>query len=171
MYYLLSVIGVAFGTVMLVWSSFKILRRKPPRYLLPTVAGVTILCYATWDDYTWFERMAEKLPPHIQVVDSFQTTAFWQPWTYAWPRTNRFIAINRAETRRNGKLPGMVMTEMILVKKQDPTRVVTQMIDCDEARVMDIGPTTAFADDGLPQQPDWHPIARDNKLFLAACST
>ncbi|CCQ72683.1 hypothetical protein [Magnetospira sp. QH-2] len=171
MYHLLTVLGVTFGVVVLVWSFFKIIRRKPPRYVLPLVAGATALFYSIWDEYTWYDRTVAKLPGHIQVVESFETTGFWQPWTYYKPRINRFLALDKAQTRRNEKLPGLVMTEVILVKKLEATRIVNQLVDCRKAQFMDIAVSTSFDPDGRPTNPEWRAIEPDNSLFLAACAT
>lgn len=150
---------------------FRARGRKPPRYLMPLAAGVAMLAYNLWNDYSWGSRTIAALPGRVEVVETFGTPALWRPWTYLFPQTDRFMAVDAANIRRNEKLPGYVLAEVIFVARRSPTTVTQQLFDCRNARRTDVIPSKGFDDDGLPLDPDWVSVDVDGLLFAAICSS
>ena len=157
----------AAGAVILAYRTFG---RKAPRYLPPLLAALAMIGYNVWDEYTWAGRTIAALPAHIEVVETYGDSAPWKPWTYAFPETVRFVALDTASLRRNERLPGYVLAEFILVARRSPTAAVRQLFDCRGQRQADVLPTADFEAGGLPQDRDWTPVASDDTLFKAACA-
>ena len=170
-FHLISVFAAgacAAGLVMLVYRT---MGRKAPRFLLPLVAGLAMIGFNAWSEYTWHSRTASALPDHIKVVQRYGHESAWQPWTLLFPRIDRLLAVDTSQTKRNEKLPDHVLAEILLVHRYDPTAVAYQMFDCKAARRTDVDQSKGFGADGLPVGANWMPVERDSGLFRTLCAS
>ena len=169
MLHLFAVFAIGFavaGTILLI---YRLRGLKPPRYLVPLAAGLAMLGYAVWSDYSWASRTIAELPQHVKVVKRIATPSAFKPWTYLVPEVDRFVALDTSETRKNERLPGMVLAELILVARRDATVTTRQLFDCPKARRSDIVESQAFTDEGMPVNPDWVSIDPEDELYRAVC--
>lgn len=162
---------LALGAVagFFVWAGFKTFKRKPPRFLVPATIGTTIIAYNIWIGYSWYGRMVDEFPDGVRVVQTYETSVFWEPWTYLVPRINRFDAIDAAKTRRNPQHPDMRMVELLLVQRLGSNAMAQQLVDCRKGRIMDITAKTVMGEDGLPVKPAWVDLDPGHPLVRAAC--
>ena len=169
MLHLIAVFAIGFAAAGFVLLAYRLRGKKPPRYLIPLAAGLAMVGYALWSDYSWASRTIAGLPDHVMVVKRIPSSAPWKPWTYLFPQVDRFIAVDSAEIRRNDRLPGLVLAEVILVTRLEPAVTTRQLFDCAKARRTDVVESGDFTDQGLPMNPDWVPIERDDALYSAVC--
>ena len=169
MLHLIAVFAVGFAVAGLVLLASRLLGTKPPRYLIPLAAGLSMLTYAVWSDYSWASRTIAELPDRIKVVKKISSSSPWKPWTYVVPQVDRFIVLDPSETRKNEKLPGFVLAEVILVARLEPAVTTRQLFDCERARRTDILSDDTFTADGMPVDPNWVPLDRDDALFSQLC--
>ncbi|HOV04762.1 MAG TPA: hypothetical protein PLJ34_03025 [Hyphomicrobiales bacterium] len=161
-------IGV--GVVGTLHGIFRILGRKAPRWLLPAAAGLAMIGYQVWNEYTWFSRTTALLPETIVVGQAYAQPSVFKPWSYLIASTDRFSAIDRAKVRRNPNAPGYVLAEVLLVSQLAETVTTLQIFDCEMPRRADIAASTTFGEDGLPTNPEWIELAADDPLRAIACS-
>jgi len=161
-------VGAAVG--VFIWAGYRTVGRKPPGYLIPMAVGASILAYTIWNEYAWFGRTLDGLPPDVQLVKSYPQSRPWAPWTYIVPRVNRFIAIDTAKTRTNPKFPAFVMVESILVQRNDAAVKIQQMVDCQSNRFTDLPTNPTFGAEGLPTGAQWVPGGDFPDLIAAACA-
>lgn len=156
----------AAGSIMLV---FRIMRRRPPSWLVPIAAGLAMIVFHLWNEYTWFDRVATALPEGLVVAERYTYENVLQPWTLVRPRVNRFTVIDRSTIRRNEHAPGYVMADVLLIGRLDRTARVTQLYDCREARRTDIDASTEVDERGLPVDATWIDAEADRNLFRLVC--
>lgn len=162
------IVGVAAGG--LIWLVFRTRRRRAPRFLIPLVTGGSMLAYAIWNEYSWASRAVDALPPGFEVIERIPQRAIWQPWTYAVPRTGRLIVLDRAQLRRNERYPGHVLVDLVLLERLLPARRVLIMLDCVNARQVDVTDAALLTfEGGLPPETAWSAVRQDGRLFQAAC--
>lgn len=170
MLHLIAVFAMGFLAAGLVLLVYKLRGVKAPRYLVPMAAGLAMIGYSVWSDYSWASRTIDGLPDHVRVVKEISSSAPWKPWTYLIPQVDRFIALDSSETRRNERLPGFVMAEVILVAQREPAVTTRQLFDCTQSRRTDILPTAEFTDDGMPVAPQWVPLEPGDALYQQLCA-
>ena len=161
-------VGAAVG--VMIWAGFRTVKRKAPGYLIPMAVGASMLGYTIYAEYSWFSRMTSEFPPRVEVVKTYTETKPWAPWTYVVPRIGRFLAVDLRTARRNPVLPGHVIVETLLVKRDDGPASLWQMIDCDGGRFTALPADPRFGADGLPEGASWLPRADLPELFAAVCS-
>lgn len=163
------IIGIAAaGSIML---TFRVLCRPAPRWLIPAAAGVAMLSYHLWNEYTWFDRTSSALPEQVTVAERYPYQNVLQPWTLIAPRINRFTAVDRSSIRRNEQAPGYVMAEVFLVTRLDRTAKITQIYNCSEALRADVGASSNVDERGLPLEADWIASEADDALFQLVCGS
>lgn len=153
----------------MVWLMFRVIRRRPPAYLIPAAIGATMLAFTIWNEYSWASRTVAALPAGVEVIDRIAGSTPWQPWTYIFPRTDRMVALDRPSTRTNDRLPGRRLVELVLLERLMPARRTALIIDCSDARQANVAADAAGLDDTGMGAAHWAPMRRDGALFRAVC--
>ncbi len=169
LYHLLAVFAVGLGAWLLIWSAFRSLRRKPPRFLVPLAVGLSMMAYNIWDEYSWATRFKAQLPPRVEVIREIGQSMFWQPWTYLVPRVVRMAMIDTGAVARNESLDGYAMGEVILAERQGPTRSILRMSDCRNGRFAELSPADTFDANGLPIGATWFDAEPGDPVQAALC--
>lgn len=166
---LVSLLMGAIGALF-VWAGFRTFKRKPPRYALPAVAGLAILAYTVYTDYSWAARTAQTLPKGAVVVQKVRVDSLLAPWSYLWPIVQRFTAVDPAGFMRNPAHPDLVLFKLYLFSRYQPAHSVPMLMDCTEAR-MTMVEGKGFQPDGLPANPQWQQLAANDLLLSAVCAS
>lgn len=161
--------GVALaGVAMLLrWLSRGLL----PKWIVPMMAGLGMLSYSIWSEYSWFDRMNLALPG-IVVSWKNEQTAFWRPWSYIEPVTTRFTAVDLKAAKRHPNQPGLVMVDLLLLARWQPVTPVKVVFDCTNARRADlVDGNVSIADDGSLVGADWVKLDAEDAALKIACTT
>ncbi|KGD96874.1 hypothetical protein [Rhizobium sp. YS-1r] len=155
--------GIAMG---LRWIS----RGHLPKWIVPAAAGLGMLSYAVWSEYTWFSRVTNAMPPTIAVTWQHEDRSFWRPWSYYRPVIDRFSAVDTGSAKRHPEQPGQVMVDLVLAARwQQPARV-TVVFDCNGKRQANlVDQDVTVAQDGAIIGAKWSDIPADDPTLAAAC--
>lgn len=161
------VAGIAGGGVTLI-----VRRIIPalPRWLVPVVAGATMLAVSISLEYSWFSRNSAALPEGVEVATVHENTAFWRPWTYAFPYVDRFIAVAQVGALQNEAAKDQRMTSLYIFGRWTPTRRLRAVFDCQMGRRADLLPGVALAEDGSVPETAWIDTGRDDPVTRTACA-
>lgn len=170
MFHLIAVFAVGFAAAGFLMLGARLTGRRAGKGLILVAAGVAMISYAIWSEYSWYSRTRDGLPARVQVVETFDVRSPLQPWTYLIPRTNRFVAVDTGAIRTNPAMPEGRMLELILVERLEPTRTVPLLIDCKGARQTEIAAGGDFTDNGLPKDPNWRPLPTAGPLYGLVCA-
>ncbi|MBX9466906.1 hypothetical protein FVA81_12140 [Rhizobium sp. WL3] len=163
------VAGVALaGVAMLLrWLSRGLL----PKWIVPVFAGLGMLSYSIWSEYSWFDRMNLALPG-IAVSWKNEETAFWRPWSYIEPVTTRFTAVDLKTVQRNPAQPGLVIVDILLAARWQPVTPVKVVYDCQNTRRADLHDASiSIADDGSLVGAEWINVGADDAALKIACAS
>ncbi|KAA5604926.1 hypothetical protein F1188_14015 [Roseospira marina] len=155
------------GILLLV---FKALGRRPPKVLIPAAIGLSILVFVTYSRYTWADLMVARLPDSVTVIERYRESAFYEPWTYLWPRVTHFAAIDRATLAAHQRAPGVYLVEMILVAEGNPTLSLPVVVDCVRHRRATLAPQTPLDPAMLIDALTWQEGRYPGGLFDAVCA-
>ncbi len=86
------VAGLGAAGIALILRSLS--RQKLPKWIVPVFAGLGMLGYQIYMEYTWFELKKEKLPEGFVVVSSESNSMIWRPWTFVFPMTDAFTVLD-----------------------------------------------------------------------------
>jgi hypothetical protein len=136
------------------------------RWLIPASAGAGMLGFTIWADYSWFGRVAGELPPEVVVARTHATSWAVQPWTLAVPAVTRFQAVNAGGAVAIPASPDVVLAEVYLVARYQPTFAALMLFDCAHGRRAD---AVDADEDGLPPDGAWVAVGADDPVLRAAC--
>lgn len=159
--------GASLAATLLIIS--KVTRINMPRWMYPAAAGVGMIALTIYIEYTWFSTARAELPADVEVVETFSRTSVFQPWTFLAPRVDRFMAVDHGSVRLNPNVDEVVLIDVYLMERLNPTLQATQFIHCGTASRMLVGDATEFTDDGLPADEDWVLLGVDDPLVVSVC--
>ena len=151
----------AAGLMMLVNRT---LGGRLPRWLTPIAAGAAMIAATISSEYSWYGRAASSLPEGIEVAHTVESKAFYRPWTYVKPYTERFMAVGVATLRRNPSQPGL-----LFFGRWQPVQKLAVMFDCQGLRQTQLPEEVNFDAQGALIGANWAPIAADDPALLLAC--
>ncbi len=159
--------GISVAALLLVVS--KIFRLKLPGWAYPAAAGAGMLLLTIHIEYSWFGQVQDGLPEEIEIVETFNETVFYQPWTYIVPRVNRFIAVDHGTARLNPNVDNMVLINTLLMERLTPALIATQFINCTDGARMLTSESMELGDDGMPLDNEWVSVGLDDPLISSVC--
>lgn len=90
---LLTAAGAAFLAAGIAQYTRLLTAKKLPKWIVPAAAGLGILGYQIYMEYSWFERTQAQLPAGSVVTEVREQPAFWRPWTFIVPLKMGFSVI------------------------------------------------------------------------------
>ncbi|GEO86147.1 MULTISPECIES: hypothetical protein [Alphaproteobacteria] len=158
-----AVAGLAMG---MRWLSRGLL----PKWIVPAAAGLGMLSYAIWSEYSWFTRLTETQPEGVVVAWHNEESSFWRPWSYYKPVVTRFTAVDMRSVQRHPNLPDQVMVDVILAARWQRAARVKVVFDCAGGRRADlVGANVSVADDGSIVGATWTALPADDPVLAVAC--
>jgi len=84
---------------------------------------------------------------------------------------DRFSVVDRTSLKRNPAVQNLVIGDVLLVTRFQPTVRVTQVFDCMGSRRGDIHPGVSFESGGRPVGVDWVTLTGGDPMLAAACQS
>ncbi|MBB93302.1 MAG: hypothetical protein CML68_01655 [Rhodobacteraceae bacterium] len=154
-------IGAA-GLMMAIGLAWKAM----PRWLIPAMGGLAMICFTVWSEYSWGDRTIEGLPEGVQTVETRSDTYPWKPWTYAFPQVTRVLAVDTSNVQTKDEAPGVKLVDLYLFARWRATATIAQLIDCGTAARADVTEDT-LAD---PAAATWQELGEADPLITAVCT-
>ncbi|SMX50217.1 hypothetical protein [Maliponia aquimaris] len=153
--------GFAGAGLMLILS--RLSGGRLPRWAMPLGAGGAMILATASLEYSWYSRTAGNLPTGLTVAQAVPTSAFWRPWSYAVPVTERFVAVDTANRLANAETGGLYMVNVYFYDRWKGKKIVQVMVDCVGHRRAD-----PVLGDGSP--PLWRDVGADDPVVKTACA-
>lgn len=139
--------------------------RRLPRWLVPVFAGLGMLGYQVYTEYSWFDHKRDQLPPTALVVDSERGQAFWRPWSYFFPLTSAFRVVDQ-QSVRVAEIDDQRVVEFMLYRfERQPMDSVTHqalLLNCESRELVPL--------DNGPRLERLRRLSEDAPLLQAVCA-
>ena len=158
-----AVAGLALG---LRWISRGLL----PKWIVPAAAGLGMLSYAIWSEYSWFERNVATQPEGVVVAWNNEQRSLLRPWSYYKPVVTRYSAVDMRTVQRHPNQPDQVMVDILLAARWQSAARIKVLFDCAGRRRADLlGDQVKIAEDGTVSGVPWTALPADDHLLEIAC--
>jgi hypothetical protein len=144
--------------------------RRLPGYSVAIAAGASMLAMTLYLEYDWFDRRVAELPPGVEVVWHNDQSQIWRPWTYIFPLTTRFIAMDSVNIGTNAARPDTHIVDMLFVQRWTPDRLSKVVFDCATGQSAKLTPEAIFHPDGTVEGVDWDPVNPEDPVIQTVCS-
>lgn len=134
-----------------------------PKSFMPIAAGAAMLIAGISSEYSWYSRTAGNLPEGIIVAQAVENKALWRPWTYVFPMTDRFVAVDVGNMVANTKTPGLYLAKTYIFGRWRAKQLVEVMADCNTNRRAAPGLDNA-------SDPVWRDVGPDDAIVKTICN-
>ena len=145
--------------------------RRLPKWIMPVAAGLGMLGMTVTNEYTWFDRTAERLPDGVTIAMTVDEQSWFRPWTQLWPYTKRFVAVDSGTPRKNKNLPDQRLADLYFFGRWSPVNQAPMLFDCAEARSALLIDGATFTDDGTVTDADWKSMPKGDPILKLVCET
>lgn len=145
-------------------------RKKLASWWIPIAAGVGMLAFQIYSEYTWFDHQKTLLPAGVEVVRTAEQTAFWRPWSYVFPQTLRFIAADLNNASHNEHNPDLIRLDLYLFERRMAARKVITVIHCRQHARADYHPQLQLPTPSEPLSREWYKLESKDPM-LRACNS
>lgn len=157
---------LAIGVLMIL---YRLTGHRMPGSTIPLVIALSLVGAVTYMRYSWADTIAGRLPDSVVVLERFRDSAFYEPWTYLWPRVTHFAALDTASVAAHPDRPGLMLAELILVAEGRPTLTAPQVVDCPRGRRAMLAQESSLDPADLPETLSWIEGRDPGYLFDAVC--
>ncbi|KXS51885.1 MAG: hypothetical protein AWU57_3726 [Marinobacter sp. T13-3] len=91
---LLATVFCGLGAAGVAMGIRAITAKRAPKWLIPVFAGLGMLGYLVYGEYTWFEHKKSLLPEEAVIVSTEQEGIYFRPWTFLFPYVTAFSAVD-----------------------------------------------------------------------------
>ena len=145
-------------------------RGRLPKYTIPAAIGAGMLLFSIWNEYTWMARVADALPDEVVILSAPQDRAAWRPWTYLFPVSSRFVALDRTMMLKSAADPAIRRMDAMIVQRWAETLRLPMAFDCTGNRRADLVDGADLAPDGtLTGGAAWQVVDAADEMQRAAC--
>ncbi|MDW4551125.1 hypothetical protein R5H32_17315 [Defluviimonas sp. D31] len=164
-----STIAAGFAAAGLVMGLNRLSGRRLPKWTMPAGAGLAMLLFMVWNEYSWADRTRLTLPESAVVTFRNERSDFWRPWTFLAPVTTRMALVDRGPEAGLPADPGPDMrhAKLYLMERWRPSYGLTVLFDCAGARRVDASAAEATAADLAAA--DWQELDPEDPTLRAAC--
>jgi hypothetical protein len=166
----IATIALGLGTAGLLLIFNRLLGRRLPGWVVPAGAGLAMILFLIYLEYSWAPRTAEQLPEGVVVTSTSSQSMWYRPWTYVRPLSLRMIAVDTRRNRTHPDQPDRVMTTMVLFERWMPTREIPVVFDCRQQRRADLHSGVEISEGGELSGADWYRLDADDRSLQAACA-
>ncbi|MFQ6547842.1 hypothetical protein AADZ90_007780 [Aestuariibius sp. 2305UL40-4] len=145
--------------------------RRLPRWITPVAAGAGMLAMTISNEYTWFERTAERLPDGIEIAMTVDEQSWLRPWTQLRPYTKRFVAVDTGMARTHDAVPDQRMADLYFFGRWSPVNQAPMLFDCGAGRSALLIDGAEFAEDGTVSNADWQAMPANDPILKLVCET
>ena len=142
---------------------------RVPKWAIPAAIGLGMLIFSVWNEYTWYYRTTTALPEQVIILSSPSDKVFYRPWTYLFPVSTRFAALDRTGMVKSMENTAFRRADVLLVRRWTPTKRVPIAFDCDGGRRADLIEGAEIAPDGTLTGGTWMDVGKEDELQRAAC--
>lgn len=159
-------VGAAGIALFLRWLSNK----KAPKWLIPVFAGLGMLGFQIQSEYSWYQHQLGLLPDGIEVVRQVQQQSWYRPWSYLWPQTLRFMAVDVKNAAANQQHPHLMLVDLYFFQRRASARRVPQVIDCHSGARAHLSADLSVTETAQQADADWVRLDKNDPLLVAVCT-
>ncbi|MGB3146169.1 MAG: hypothetical protein WBA91_00265, partial [Paracoccaceae bacterium] len=101
-----------------------------PRWIMPAGIGAAMLAFTIWNEYSWFPRVQAQLPESFKVASAPADRAFYRPWSYVFPLTQRFVGVDKTGMVLSPQGASVFIADAVVVRRWMPPVRLPVAFDC-----------------------------------------
>lgn len=169
---LFAAVTAAFALAGIALLLRKLTGQRLPKWIVPVAAGLGMVGYTIWSEYSWYPRSVAALPPGVTVVSVDAQPSGMRPWTMVAPVKLRFLAMDLRAGAQHPVNADLRLVRLFAFARWQPVRDTAMVFDCAQGAQVLLQPGIEITADGQLISADWvTPGTADEAAMLAtACN-
>lgn len=159
--------GVALMGVLMLAN--QLTGRRMGRWVFPAAAGLGMLGYSVWSEYTWASRVIGPDSPYVEVSRN-HASVWYRPWTYLWPQVDWMIALDQRFYRTRSDQPQLVQVRVVRLGRWIPDSAYIAVFDCDAGALAPMVEGVEMMSDGTLEGAEWASLPESDPMLRGACA-
>lgn len=143
----LSGAGIAMGLRFLI--------KRLPKWIIPTFAGICMLGFTIYSEYSWYPHTVSRLPAGSVVVSEVPHQAFYKPWSYIKPQVLQFVVLDTKSTQNLNEQEKQVM--LYFFERRMKAQTLAMVVHCQMVKQRYMG------------EQDWHQTEMTANIIKQVC--
>ncbi|WP_323752842.1 hypothetical protein [Marinobacter sp.] len=139
--------------------------KKAPRWIIPVFAGLGMLGYLVYGEYSWYDHKQSLLPDEAVVVDTEREQLFFRPWTFVFPYVTAFSAVDVESIARDTEDTQIVRFTLYRFE-QTVTDAVSHRVHLINCQTQELVP---LASNGSPRVDNMKRLNNNDPLLNTVC--
>lgn len=166
---LIAAIVAAFAFAGIALALRKLSRGRLPKWIVPAAAGLGLLGFTVWSEYDWFSRVSAELPEGVIVVHAVPEASPLRPWSYLFPMTSAFVAMDTTATIPHPEAAGLRLVRLFSFARWRGVAEGLMIVDCAGGRQVMVTQGIAVTPEGELTGGDWVTPEDGDGIQQAAC--
>lgn len=138
-----------------------------PKWTVPFAAGLGLIGYTAWSEYSWYGRVSGSLPEGVEVISVMQDPQALRPWTFLVPMARQFVAADTRSLVPHPANPDLILARVYGFARWQGVKDGFVVVDCGGAQSVMLTETAVIGDDGKLSGAEWQ--AADEMMLGATC--
>lgn len=144
--------------------------KRLPRWTIPVFAAAGMLGFQIYSEYSWFDHQKSLLPENVVVVKAVSETFAWKPWTYLYPQTVRFMALDTGSAAANQINPALVLADLYMFERRRSAQRIPQVFHCEQGARASLTADLHIPAPAETLNQQWLRLPSDDPLLTLACA-
>ena len=141
--------------------------KRAPKWLIPVFAGLGMLGYLVYSEYTWFEHKKSLLPEEAVVVSTEEEGIYFRPWTFIFPYVTAFSAV---DVKGISPVPNSEGVKQFILYRFEQTFTDSvshrpHLLNCQTRELVPLSP------EGTPNVDNLKLISTSDSLYKTVCGS
>ena len=101
--------------------------KKAPKWIVPVAAGLGMIGFQVYSEYTWFDETKAKLPAGSIIVAEVPKSTWFRPWSYVKPQVLQFVVLDTANISTNDQIKS---ANLYFFERRSPAYPLGISVDC-----------------------------------------
>ena len=101
-----------------------------PKWLVPVAAGIGMIGFQVYSEYTWANNTIAKLPADSVVVATVPKKTWFRPWSYVKPQVFQFVVLDKRSIQTNATNPALKQANLYFFERRAAAHPLGISIDC-----------------------------------------
>lgn len=125
--------GFLLAGLVLPW---RLVFKKTPKWSVPAAAGLGMIGFQVFSEYTWADDTIAKLPANTAVIAKIEKSTWFRPWSYIKPQVFQFVALDKGSIHSQTPQTSTKTATLYFFERRVSAQPLAITIDCQNPKLM-----------------------------------
>lgn len=113
----------------------RLIFKQLPKWIVPAAAGIGMIAFQVYSEYSWADDTIAKLPEGAVVVATVPSSSWYRPWSYPKPQVLQFVALDKTSIKTSPDSPTSKQAMLYFFERRAATQTLPVSVDCTQPQL------------------------------------